>query len=329
MVAPPVDAYQRKIDYLRLSITDRCNLRCVYCMPPEGLPLLNHAGILTYEEILRLVGVAVRMGISKIRITGGEPLVRRNVVYLCERIAALEGVSSFSLTTNGVLLQQYAAALRKAGVERVNISLDTLRPERFQAITRLGRFDRVWRGIETAREAGFAPIKLNVVVMRGVNDDEIEDMAMLTMKYPYHVRFIELMPFSADVFQDRFFSSEETLERISGLGPLSPCESRNSNGPARYFQLEGASGKIGVISPISRHFCPGCNRLRVTADGKLRTCLFSNEETDLFSLLRQKVSGEELVRVIRQAIASKPEKHRLSPGLPRKCVGRPMARIGG
>lgn len=329
MVTPPVDAYQRRIDYLRLSITDRCNLRCVYCMPPEGLPLLSHADILTYEEILRLVEVAVRMGISKIRITGGEPLVRRNVVYLCERIAAIGGVGSFSLTTNGILLHHYAKSLRKAGVERVNISLDTLRPERFEAVTRLGRFDQVWRGIEAAREAGFAPIKLNMVVMRGVNDDEIEDMALLTTKHPFHVRFIELMPFSADVFQDRFFSSEETLERISGLGPLSPCESRNSNGPARYFQLEGAPGKIGIISPISHHFCPGCNRLRVTADGKLRTCLFSTEETDLFSLLRRKASGEELAGVIRQAIASKPEKHRLSPGLPRKCADRPMARIGG
>ncbi len=329
MVAPPEDAYHRRIDYLRLSITDRCNLRCIYCMPAEGIPRLSHSEVLSYEETLRLAKIVVQMGISKIRITGGEPLVRRDVVYLCENIAALPGVSSLTLTTNGLLLDRYASDLRRAGIDRVNISLDTLQPERFSSITRVGRFEQVWRGIEAARAAGFQPIKLNVVVMRGINDDEIEAMALLTLKYPYHVRFIEFMPFPSDASLGQFISSDEILQRISRLGNLLPSESRNSNGPARYFRLEGAQGKIGIISPISHHFCPSCNRLRLTADGKLRTCLFSAEETDLRGLLRRRASDTELVRTIREAIASKPEKHVLDPEVLHKCIGRPMARIGG
>ncbi len=329
MVVPPVDAHHRPIDYLRLSITDRCNLRCVYCMPSHGVPRLDHSQILSYEEILRLTRIAVKMGITKIRITGGEPLVRRDVTYLCENIAALKGVSSLSLTTNGLLLGQYAAALRRAGIRRVNISLDTLRPSRFSSITRVGCFHKVWAGLEAAQKAGFSPIKLNVVVMRHLNDDEVEEMALLSLRNPFHVRFIEFMPFPSSASRKQFVSSDEIVERLSRLGRLVPCESRSNNGPARYFRLEGALGKIGIISPISHHFCPSCNRLRLTADGKLRTCLFSNAETDLRDLLRQKASDEELVQVIGQAIASKPEKHTLDPEVLHKCMGRPMVRIGG
>ncbi len=329
MIAPPVDGHHRQIDYLRISITDRCNLRCIYCMPSQGVSRLSHAEILSYEEILRLARIAVEMGITKIRITGGEPLVRRNVIHLCESLSVMRGVSSLSITTNGVLLDRYASALRRAGIKRVNISLDTLKPSRFSSITKVDCFSEVWRGIEAAEKAGFSPIKLNVVVMRGVNDDEVEEMALLTRHNPFHVRFIEFMPFPSSASQKQFVSSHEMIERISRLGELLPFESQNSNGPARYFRLKGALGKIGIISPFSQHFCPTCNRMRLTADGKLRTCLFSRGETDLRALLRRKASDEELVQVIGQAILSKPERHTLDWEVLHKCISRPMVNIGG
>jgi GTP 3',8-cyclase len=256
MVAPPTDPYQRCIDYLRVSITDRCNLRCAYCMPETGLPKLLHDDVLRYEEILRLVRIIVRMGISRVRITGGEPLVRKDVLYLCENIARMPELKGLSITTNGVLLSRFAESLFQAGIKRINVSLDTLKPEKFATITRVDCFREVWHGIEEAQRVGFAPIKLNVVVMQGVNDDEIEDLARLTYRYPFHVRFIEFMPFQSDEQYRKFLSSDDILERLARVAPLIPTESRNSNGPARHYRFSDALGKIGIISPISHHFCP-------------------------------------------------------------------------
>ncbi len=329
MPAPPTDSFQRKIDYLRLSITDRCNLRCSYCMPENGVPKLDHSEILRYEEIVRLARIVSEMGISKVRITGGEPLVRKDVLGLCSWISRLPGVRSLSLTTNGVLLSDFAKGLFDAGIKRINISLDTLRPERFAAITRKDLFNRVWEGIMAAWQAGISPVKLNAVIMRGVNDDEIEDLARLTFEFPFHVRFIEFMPFRQVDYDAVLVPASEILERLRRVAPLRATGGGESNGPALHFRLEGAHGKIGIISPVSDHFCPSCNRLRVTSDGKLRTCLFSTEETDLRGPLRQGVSDEDVAAVIRAAISKKPEKHQLSNSVFRKCISRPMFSIGG
>lgn len=328
---PPclTDGCKRRIDYLRLSVTDRCNLRCAYCMPAEGVPKLHHDEMLRYEEILRLARIAVAMGISKIRITGGEPLVRKDIVYLCRSIARIPGLSSLSLTTNGVLLADYAEELARAGIQRVNVSLDTLNRERYFAITRRDAFLEVWRGIEAAQRSGLRPVKLNVVVMQGVNDDEIEDLARLTLSHPFHVRFIEFMPFKSDEFERRFLSGEEILTRIQAVGPLEDARSRNSNGPARYLRFHGGIGKIGLISPISHHFCPTCNRLRLTSDGKLRTCLFASQETDLRTIMRDGATDEAIMHCIRGAVADKPKEHALDSEVFRKCIGRPMVSIGG
>jgi len=329
MPSPPEDPFHRRIDYLRLSITDRCNLRCTYCMPEDGIPRLSHEDVLNYEEILHLVRVVTRMGISKIRITGGEPLVRKDVLFLCANIAATPGLKSLSLTTNGLLLGQYARSLFVAGIKRVNISLDTLKPEKYAAITRRDAFEQVWAGIRAAQETGFAPIKLNAVVMQGVNDDEIEDLASLTYHYPFEVRFIEFMPFQGEDGESRLVSADIILERLRRVAPLLPAVSENSNGPARHYRFPNALGKIGIISPISEHFCHTCNRLRLTADGKLRTCLFSVEEHDLKAPLRQGASDEDLTALIRAAISRKPERHELDNRLLRKCISRPMVKIGG
>ncbi len=323
------DSYGRRIDYLRLSITDRCNLRCHYCMPAQGVAKLRHVDMLSYEEILKVTRVMVGMGISKVRITGGEPLVRKGVLYFCENIAQMVGIQSVSLTTNGVLLEQHAVGLLRAGIQRINVSLDSLDPHKYATITRKDCFRQVWGGILKAHEVGLSPVKLNAVVMRGINDDEIEDLARLTFEYPFHVRFIELMPMNDDEPDECFMGSDEILERLSAVGPLSPVNSSHSNGPARHYQFKGAVGKIGIISPISHHFCPTCNRLRLTADGKLRTCLFAAQETDLRPYLREGASDAVLLERIRQAILAKPEKHALSPGGVRRCINRPMVAIGG
>ncbi len=329
MPAPPTDSFHRKIDYLRLSITDRCNLRCSYCMPEDGVSKLDHAEILRYEEIIRLARIVTSMGISKVRITGGEPLVRKEVLSLCASISRLPGLRSLSLTTNGVLLPDFAKGLRDAGIKRINVSLDTLRPERFAAITRKDLFSRVWEGIIAAGQAGISPVKLNAVIMRGVNDDEIEDLARLTFRFPFHVRFIEFMPFQQAGYDTVFVPASEILERLSRVAPLAALCGGESNGPALHYRFEGAPGQIGIISPVSDHFCRSCNRLRVTSDGKLRTCLFATEETDLRLLLRQGGSDEDVAAAIRAAISKKPEKHQLSNPVFRKCISRPMFSIGG
>jgi GTP 3',8-cyclase len=329
MPLPLHDPYRRRIDYLRLSVTDRCNLRCTYCMPEEGVPRLDHEDVLNYEEIIRLARLVVRMGITKIRITGGEPLVRKDILFLCANIAATPGLESLSITTNGLLLSHYVRGLFVAGIKRINISLDTLKPEKYTAITRRDGFEQVWRGIRAAQETGIAPIKLNAVVMRGVNDDEIEDLACLTYHYPFEVRFIELMPFQSEEGQNPFVSADEIIERLAHVAPLLKTVSQRGNGPARHYRFPNALGKIGIISPISEHFCNTCNRLRVTADGKLRTCLFSSEETDIKTPLRQGASDKEIMEQIQAAIKHKPERHELDHRILRKCISRPMVKIGG
>ena len=291
---------------------------------------LTHAEILSYEEICRLTTAAVEAGISKVRLTGGEPLVRKGVVELCRLLSGIEGLESLTLTTNGVHLQKLAPQLHDAGVQRVNISLDTLRPERFRKITGYDLLSQVLAGISMAEEMGLHPVKINTVVMRGINDDEIENFARLTVEKPYHVRFIELMPFhgSGD-HQALFMPVEEMVKRVKRAGDLSLEPAAESSGPARLCSLPGAEGKVGFIAPLSYHFCGSCNRLRLTADGKLRTCLFSEKEIDIKRPLRSGAFIEELADVFRLAATKKPHSHRLKCTEVEKTLGRDMQAIGG
>lgn len=325
------DRYHRPIDYLRVSITDRCNLRCIYCTPLGGAPELDHQDILSYEEFLRLIQIAVNLGITKVRITGGEPLVRKGVTDFCRRVAGFPGLQSLSLTTNGVLLEELAQDIYHAGIRRINISLDTLQPQKFLSITRRDEFHRVWQGIQAAERVGFKPIKINVVVMRGINDDEVLDLARLTLDRPYHIRFIEFMDINNDSKQlhKHYVSADEILADLHSLAPLEKITSRHTNGPARHFRWPEAAGMIGIISPVSNHFCPACNRIRLTADGKLRNCLFSDQEVDIKSALRQSATDAELSQILTDSINDKPEKHRLQSDMFRKCHNRPMVAIGG
>jgi len=322
------DSFQRPINYLRISVTDRCNLRCVYCMPEDGVNLMSHGDILTYEEIYTVANVAAQLGINKIRITGGEPLVRTGVADLVKMLAGIDTIDDISLTTNGILLARYATELKEAGLRRVNISLDTLRPERFRQITRCGELEDTLRGIEAAHTAGLDPVKINVVVMAGVNDDELPDFARKTINDGWHVRFIEHMPVNGEEpIATRLFAVSEMRKRIESLGALEPWKVDVGNGPARYFRLPGANGTIGFITPVTEHFCYQCNRLRLTADGKLRPCLLSEEEIDLREPLRRGGSAEDLKELIEQAIARKPQGHHLAEG--KKRNGRPFSQVGG
>jgi cyclic pyranopterin phosphate synthase len=322
------DSFQRPINYLRISVTDRCNLRCVYCMPESGIDLMSHYDILSYEEIYTVVKAAAEMGINKVRLTGGEPLVRAGLPDLVALIAGIDTIDDISLTTNGILLAQYAAELKEAGLQRVNISLDTLKPERFRQITRCGKLENTFEGIAAAYQTGLTPVKINMVVMAGVNDDEILDFARKSVSDGWNVRFIELMPSSAnEPVSSKLVSVSEMKKRLEALGKLEPFRIEVGNGPARYFRLPGASGSIGFISPVTEHFCFQCNRLRLTADGKLRPCLLSEDEIDLKGPLRSGAPVEELKKLIGKAIANKPKGHRLADGgHPR---GRPFSQVGG
>ncbi len=320
------DSFQRPIDYLRISVTDRCNLRCMYCMPAEGINLLSHQDILSYEEIQRIATAAAELGIKKVRITGGEPLVRIGLSSLIRMLAQIEAIDDIALTTNGVLLARYADELKAAGLRRVNISLDTLKPERFRLVTRGGDLDDVLQGIEAAGAAGLNPIKINVVVIAGINDDELLDFARKTVDEGWHVRFIEHMPLNSEMASSSFVSVSEIRKRLASLGELEPCTFKG-NGPARYYRLPQAEGTIGFITPVSEHFCFHCNRLRLTADGKLRPCLLSEGEIDLRQPLRQGISAEELKKLIKRAVESKPRKHKLAEGLVPK--DRPFSQVGG
>jgi GTP 3',8-cyclase len=295
-------------------------------MPPEGIPLMSHGDILRYEEIDLVAKAAAELGISKLRLTGGEPLVRAGLTDLVAMLAKIKGIDDISMTTNGVLLDRYAVALKNAGLHRVNVSLDSLRPERFHKITRIGKLDDVLNGIEAAKQAGLNPVKINMVVIRGTNDDEIPHLALLTLSDMWHVRFIEFMPFMEKGKKNRFLVPvSEMMERIEALGKLEPSLP-NGVGPARYYRFPGAKGTIGFISPVTECFCQACNRLRLTADGKLRPCLFSDNEIDLRGPLRQGVGVEDIKHLIRQAVVSKPENHKLIRGV---TCERFMSQIGG
>ncbi len=307
------DIYQRTIDYLRVSITDRCNLRCIYCMPPEGVIPFEHKEILRYEEIERIVKIAASIGLRKIRITGGEPLVRKDVTYLIASLRNIPGIEEISLTTNAILLSRYAKQLAEAGLNRVNISLDSLNPDRYAEITRGGDIHMVLKGVREAEMVGLNPIKINMVPIRGLNEDEIEEFSRLTLRYPYQVRFIEFMPFGIqDNWRpEKFISTEEIKSIVACLGTLTPAKLSRA-GPARYYRFDGAPGVVGFISPLSNHFCNECNRLRLTADGKLRPCLFSETEIDLKPTLRSSASDDEIKRLLKLSIDTKPEGHNLS-----------------
>jgi cyclic pyranopterin phosphate synthase len=322
----PLDSFGRSINYLRISVTDRCNLRCIYCMPPEGVPQMSHSDILSYEEIRTVVQAAAELGVNKIRLTGGEPMVRADLPELIHMLSQVEGIEELALTTNGTVLKRHAPQLKQAGLSRVNVSLDTLKPHRFRCITRLGELKTVLEGIEAAKEAGFDPVKINTVVMRGINDDEVLDFARMTYEDGWHIRFIELMPFKGAA---EFVPSVELRQRISLLGKLEPCASVTSNGPAIYYRLSGARATLGFISPLTdTSFCSRCNRMRLTPDGKLRPCLLGEDEIDLKMPLRNNASPEELKQLILKAVASKPEHHQLKGGNVR-LVNRKMSQIGG
>jgi len=327
---PHRDDFGRAINYLRVSVTDRCNLRCVYCMPAEGIEKRPHRDILSYEDLTLIVRAAAELGISKVRLTGGEPLVRMDLPDLVRMSASIPGIDDLSLTTNGTLLARHAAALAGAGLHRVNISLDTLRADRFRQITRRGSLEDVWAGLDAAHAAGLTPIKLNMVVVRGLNDDEIADFARRTLTHGWHVRYIELMPIGANVdwAGDGVVSIPEVRARIEAeVGPLEGVHGPRGNGPARYYRLPDADGTIGFIGAISEHFCTTCNRLRLTADGRLRPCLMSTEEIDLSAPLRAGASLEEVKALLGHAILHKPSGHRLGEAVsPRD---RTMAQIGG
>lgn len=315
-----IDTYGRDINYMRVSITDRCNLRCVYCMPGDGIEKRSHLDIMSFEEIEEVVGAAATLGISKVRITGGEPLVRRGVTGLCAAIKRIEGINELALTTNGVMLDGMAEELKAAGVDRVNISLDTLQPEKFTRITRCGRLEDTLRGIRAAMKTGLGPVKINCVLMGGVNDDEIADFVALTRHYPVQVRFIELMPIGGgeEFGAGAFLPDDEVLKRVPELRPI------GGSGVARVYALPDAPGTVGLISPLSNHFCDRCSRLRLTPDGFLKPCLHSSEEISVRNL-----HGEELLGALRTAIAHKPARHGALSGTEHSEAGRDMSRIGG
>ena len=296
------DRYGRDIHYLRLSVTDLCNLRCVYCMPETGVEKRDHSDILSIEEIEEIVRASAACGIRKVRVTGGEPLVRRGIVEICRRIAAVPEIEELCMTTNGTLLSKYAAELMDAGVSRLNISLDTLNEKTYADITRCGRLEDTLGGIRAALDAGFDGIKLNAVLIGGVNEPEIRDLLELTRDQNLNIRFIELMPIGecADWNHERFISNSTVLDAAPEL------QDAGSSGVAKLYRFPGGKGTVGLISPISSHFCPTCNRIRVTADGKLKPCLHSAEEINLRGL-----HGGDLIETIRTAVSVKPQRHRL------------------
>jgi len=324
-----VDQNDRTINYLRISVTDRCNLRCMYCLGEE-FDYKPHEDILTYEEILDLAQLFVFRGIRKIRITGGEPLVRKDILTFIYQLGRIRNLEEITLTTNGVLLEQYASALKDCGIQRLNVSMDTLKRERYAHITRRDYFDQVWRGIREAERLGFYPLKLNVVAIKGFNDDEIVDFVRLAMEKPYHIRFIEYMPVgqTSGWSSGQFVSVDELRAVVEKLVPLEPIESGPREGPAQRFRVRNGVGEIGFIGAISHHFCATCNRLRLTAEGKLRTCLFSDEETDLKTPLRQGLGHTFILDRIEEAVARKPRGHNFEILGPYKC-GRGMVKIGG
>ena len=316
-----IDRLGRNITYLRISVTDKCNLRCRYCMPEDGVCKKDHTDMLTEDEFIDAVKAAAELGITKVRITGGEPLVKKNIVSICRRTAEVTGIREVCLTTNGVLLPQLAKPLKEAGVKRLNLSLDTLKPEKYAYITRIGSLDAFRAGLDAAFEAGFEKIKINSVLIGGFNDDEIEDMARLTMEYPVDMRFIELMPMydSGDFGIDAYVPYSRVLEKLPEAVPVP-----QDGGVAKLYRLPGAKGNIGLISPVNAHFCGECNRLRLTADGKLKPCLHAADEYSIKGL-----SAQDMKKVMAEAIWNKPAWHGDLDAVNRSKAGRNMNEIGG
>lgn len=316
-----LDQYKRNINYMRISVTELCNLRCRYCMPAEGICKKEHEEMLSEDELIQAVEVAVSLGITKLRITGGEPLVKRNIISICRRIAAVKGIREVCMTTNGILLPALALPLREAGVTRLNISLDTLDRDKYSYITRGGALDDAWAGIEAALSAGFQKVKLNAVLIGGFNDNEIAALAELTKRYPLDVRFIEMMPMynSGDFDETAFLPCEKVLEVLPELVAVEP-----DGGVAQLYQLPGAMGRVGLIRPVNAHFCGSCNRIRLTADGKIKPCLHSAEEYNIKGL-----DFTGMRSVMEQAIQRKPEWHGEMSFKKRSHAGRNMNQIGG
>ena len=309
-----IDGFGRTVEYLRVSVTDKCNLRCIYCMPLHGMPWVPKTELLTYEEIEAVVRVMADMGLRKVRITGGEPLVRRDLPRLARMLARVPGIQDLSLSTNGALLADQAEALQAAGVRRLNISLDSLHADRVDAIARRpGSFGKIMAGFDAAERVGFDPIKVNVVLIAGQNDDEIEAFAEITRRRPWHVRFIELMPTSSnlDLSAKQFVSCREALARLRRIGDLEPVAGPMGNGPAVYHRFRSAPGTVGVITPMSHTYCGSCNRMRLTADGHLRPCLFGDLQANLRDPIR---AGRDITPIIEETLRIKPERHHLLQG---------------
>ena len=332
-----IDNFGREISYLRVSITDRCNYRCIYCQSEKEFEFIPHQEILRFEEIVEIVQEAVNLGITKVRITGGEPLVRKGIVDFIKKLREIKKLEDISLTTNGFFLPEYAEKLKDAGLNRVNISLDSLQEEKYKKITRGGSLEKALKGIDSALKAGLLPIKINTVLIRGINDDEVEDFVRLTLGRPLNIRFIEFMPSGEEVinkFENKFISVQEIKEKLIKKYLLNPIKINTANGPAKYYQIKGGQGTIGFITALSQHFCKTCNRIRLTSEGKLRPCLFSNKEVDIKQAIRNAKTDDKIIRSkiirnnIREAINIKPEGHKLN----KKFLNRDffkMSKIGG
>ncbi|HZK18589.1 MAG TPA: GTP 3',8-cyclase MoaA [Clostridia bacterium] len=322
------DNFHREVNYLRISVTEQCNLRCFYCRPSvDKTPVREQ---LTNRDLVRIVKAAAKAGINRVRLTGGEPLVRPGIVDLTRAINSISGIKEVSITTNGVLLPDYIVELKKAGLKRTNISLDTLKPDRYKKITRTGNLEDVWRGIECALAEGLDPVKINSVLIKGVNEDEICDLAQLSVDYPLHVRFIELMPIGEGAAMpcERMISAGETRAVLEGrYGPLLPGDNIAGSGPASYFKLPDARGTIGFIAALSHNFCQRCNRIRLTATGGLRPCLYKPEELDVAGLIARGASEDELIAQIKRTVAMKPERHHMEEG--GTGENKLMSQIGG
>ncbi|NLV22782.1 MAG: GTP 3',8-cyclase MoaA [Syntrophomonadaceae bacterium] len=325
-----LDGQGREINYLRVSVTDRCNLRCQYCMPETGISYVGHNDILSLEEIAHLVRVGASIGIRKVRLTGGEPLVRRNISQLVHYINDIKEIDDIAITTNGILFAPLAEELKAAGLKRVNFSLDSMVAEKYRFITRSGDLSAVLNSIEKALALELHPIKINTVVIKGFNDNEIMDFAELACKYPLHIRFIEFMPIGDLLFwrRDRLMTSQEIKQRIEQEYVLEESFKIEGSGPANYYKIGGGMGSVGFISPMSNHFCGRCNRIRMTAEGKLRACLYEQGETDLKPALRRSTDDEELKQLFMQTIFSKPKRHHMQSGWG-EDNHRMMYQIGG
>jgi len=332
-----IDNLGREISYLRVSVTDRCNYRCIYCKPEEQFEFIPHEEILRYEEIVEIIEEAVNLGVTKVRITGGEPLARKGVVDFIKKLKEIKKLEDISLTTNGFFLSEYAEKLKDAGLNRVNISLDSLQEEKYKRITRGGSLEKALKGIDSALKAGLLPIKINTVLIRGINDDEVEDFVRLTLGRPLNIRFIEFMPSGEELkdnYRDKFISVLEIKESLAEKYSFRPIDINSGNGPAKYYQIKGGQGTIGFITALSQHFCKTCNRIRLTSEGKLRPCLFSNMEVDIKQAIRNAKTDDKIIRskIIRnnigEAISIKPEGHRLNEKFSNRDSFK-MSKIGG